>query len=105
MKIFIIIMTNRTIKNLQNMLEIHRYRNGRLEIDYFSRKMSPKFSLIELDGKYYDRNDLKKFIIEQGSTIVPESLRALNSKEKAIVNNKNPYRIFGKAKVYAKNIA
>lgn len=96
---------NKTIKNLQNMLEIHRYKNGRLEIDYFSRKMTPAFSTIELNGKYYDRNGLKKFIAEQGSNIVPESLRALNSKEKANVNNKNPYRIFGKAKVYPKNIS
>ncbi|APC25778.1 hypothetical protein BST79_gp265 [Only Syngen Nebraska virus 5] len=96
---------NNTIKKLQNMLEIHRYRNGRLEIDYFSRKMSPKFSLIELDGKYYDRDSLKKFVAEQASNIVPESLRVLNSKEKANVNNKNPYRILGKAPFFPKNIA
>ena len=95
---------NNAIKKLQNMLEIHRYRNGRLEIDYFSRKMSPKFSLIELDGKYYDRDSLKKFVTEQASNIVPESLRVLNSKEKANVNNKNPYRIFGKAPFFPKNI-
>ena len=94
---------NNAIKKLQNMLEIHRYRNGRLEIDYFSRKMSPKFSLIELDGKYYDRNSLKKFIEEQ-SNIVPESLRVLNTKEKTNVKNKNPYGIFGKAPFFPKNI-
>ena len=98
-------MTNKTIKNLQDMLEIHRYRNGRLEIDYFSRKMSPKFSLIHLDDKYYDRNSLKKYIMEQASNTVPESLRVLSAKEKANVSNKNPFRIFGKAKFFPKNNA
>jgi len=95
----------KTIKNLQNMLEIHRFRNGRLEVDYFSRELRPKFSLIELDGKYYDRNSLKKFIVNQASNIVPESLRVLNSREKSNVNNQTPFKIFGKAPLYPKNIS
>ena len=96
---------NKTVKNLQNMLEIHRYRNGRLEVDYFSRELRPKFSLIELNGKYYDRNSLKKFVTQQASNIVPESLRALNSREKKNVNNQTPFRIFGKVPFYPKNIS
>ena len=96
---------DKAVKNLQNMLSVHRYRNGRLEIDYFSRQLRPKYTLIQLDGKYYDRDSLKKFITDQASNIVPESLRALNSVEKKNVNNATPYRIFGKASVYPKNIS
>ena len=91
------------MNNLKDLLEIHRYRNGREEVDYFSRQLRPKYSLIELDGKYYDRNSLKKFVTERASNIVPESLRAMTPKERNAVTNNTPFRIFGKSKVFSKN--
>ena len=91
--------------NLKNLLDLHRYRDGSAEIDYFSRQMKPKYSLIEIDGKFYDRNAIKKFVKNQASNIVPESLRAMNAKERNDVVNSNPWRIFGKAKILPKNLS
>lgn len=98
-------MNNNKIKNLQNMLSIHRFRDGRPEIDYFSRELRPKYTLIKLDGKYYDRQSLEKFINEKASNIVPESLRSLNNKEIDNAKNKTPYKIFGRVKTYSKNVS
>ena len=94
---------NDAISSLQNMLSIHRYRNGREQVDYFSRQLRPRYSLIELNGTYYDRNTLKKFITERADSIVPESLRAMSGTERANVLNSTPFRIFGKSKIFATN--
>ena len=93
------------MNNLKNKLELHRYRNGREEIDYFSRQLRPKYSLIEIDGKFYDRASLQKFVRDRASNIVPESLKAMTTEEKNRVINSNPWAIFGKAKILPKNIS
>ena len=87
-------------KKLTNDLKIHRYKNGRLEIDYFSRELRPKYTLIKLDNKYYDRVSLKKFLNDRVSSTVPESVRMLNAREIANAKNNNPFRIFGKSKFF-----
>jgi hypothetical protein len=94
---------NDVIPSLQDMLSIHRYRNGRGEVDYFSRQVRPRYSLIELDGKFYDRETLKTFITERANNIVPESLRAMSRTERSNVLNATPFRIFGKAKMFPSN--
>jgi hypothetical protein len=77
-------------------LGLHRYRNGRSELDYFSRQLRPRFSLVEIDGKFYDRNTLKKKITNSGLNVSPESLQTLSAKKKSQVMNAHPYRIYGK---------
>jgi hypothetical protein len=86
-------------------LELHRYRNGREQIEYFSRQLRPAYSLIEIDGKFYDRTSLQKFIQERASNIVPETLRTMTAQEKNTVHNLNPWALFGKAKLLPKNIS
>jgi hypothetical protein len=93
------------MENFMDILNLHRYRNGRSEIDYFSRQLRPRYSLIEIDGKYYDREKLRKYIINQGSAIAPETLKAMNKKNTNNTMNTNPWRIFGKAKILKKNLA
>jgi hypothetical protein len=93
------------MNNLKNKLELHRYRNGREEIDYFSRQLKPKYSLIEIDGKFYDRASLQKFVEERASYIAPETLKAMTKNEKTTVANSNPWRIFGKVKILPKNVS
>jgi hypothetical protein len=93
------------MNTLKNKLELHRYRNGREQIEYFSRQLRPAYSLIEIDGKFYDRTSLQKFIQERASNIVPETLRAMTAQEKNTVHNLNPWALFGKAKLLPKNIS
>jgi hypothetical protein len=93
------------MNNLKNKLSIHRYRNGREEINYFSRQMRPKYSLVEIDGKFYDRASLQKFVKDQASNIVPNSLKAMSTSEKNKVVNSNPWGIFGKVAILSKNLS
>ena len=93
------------MENFMNLLNLHRYRNGRSEIDYFSRQLRPRYSLIEIDGKFYDRERMRKYIINQGSAIAPETLKAMNKKNTNNTMDINPWRIFGKVKFLPKNLA
>ena len=93
------------MNNFMDILNLHRYRNGRSEIDYFSRQLRPRYSLIEIDGKFYDRERMRRYIMNQGSAIAPETLKALNKQTTNNTMNTNPWRIFGKVKFLPKNLA
>ena len=93
----------KNIKKLANNLEIHRYRNGRLETEYFSRQQLPRYALVKLDGDLYARNALKNYLKERNVSIVPKTRRKLTPDELALIFNRNPYRILGKAPVYPSN--
>jgi len=97
--------SNKNIKKVANDLEIHRYRNGRLELEYFSRQQLPRYSLIKLDDSYYGLNSLRTYLKERNTTVVPKTRRRLTKDELAVVFNRNPYRILGKAPVYPSNKA
>ena len=92
------------MNTILDILNIHRYKNGRSEIDYFSRKLRPRHTLIEIDGKFYDRDTLYKRIVDTASNIVPMNLRALTAKERKNAKNINPWGIFGKVKTLPKNV-
>lgn len=96
---------NKTTKKLTGNLEIHRYKNGRLETEYFSRQQLPRYALIKLDDSYYARNALKTYLKERNTTIVPKTRRKLTPDELALIFNRNPYRILGKAPIYPSNRA
>ncbi len=97
--------TNKAAKRLANNLEIHRYRDGRLETEYFSRQQLPRYALIKLDGTLYGRNSLKNYLKERNTSIVPKTRRPLTADERRVIFNNNPYRILGKAPVYPSNRA
>jgi hypothetical protein len=78
---------------VKNKAAMHRYKNGRLQIDYFSRQQRPKWSMIEIDGEYYDRDAIHKFVIDRSNTIVPKTLRKMTKSELEAVINKNPFKI------------
>ena len=91
------------VKKFANNLEIHRYKNGRLETEYFSRQQLPRYALINLDGDLYGRNSLKTYLKERNTTIVPKTRRQLTKDELAVIFNNNPYRILDKAPVFPSN--
>jgi len=96
---------NKNAKKIAGNLEIHRYRNGRLELEYFSRQQLPRYSLINLDGVLYARNSLKNYLKERNVSIVPKTRRPLTKEERNMVFNNTPFRILGKAPIYPSNRA
>jgi hypothetical protein len=84
-------------------LGIHRFLNGRSELDYFTRRMKPRYALIEINGKFFDRDILAKKIKNSGRNTNPESLEKLSTRERNKILNTAPYRILGKAKILPKN--
>lgn len=91
-------------KSLANETELHRTRNGRLNVDMFSRTLKPRWTLIKMNGAYYDRKELAKWLKERGA-LAPSSRRRMTNAETRNVSDKNPYRIYGKAPVRNKNRA
>lgn len=92
----------KTNSNLANETQLHRTRNGRLNIDMFSRTLKPRWTLVKMNGAYYDRRQLAEWLKQRGAT-TPFTRRRMTNKEIQNVGNKNPYRIYGKAPVRNKN--
>ena len=96
---------NKNVKKLAGNLEIHRYKNGRLETEYFSRQQLPRYALIKLDNEFYGLNSLKNYLKERNTTIVPKTRRPLTPAERNMIFNNTPFRILGKAPIYPSNRA
>ena len=92
----------RNLKNLRDAAEVHRTRDGRLEMDRLSRTMRPKWTMIRMNGGYYDRKGLAGWLLSRGK-FSPETRRPLTRAEIADVENANPHGIYGRAPVLDKN--
>ena len=91
-------------EDISSMTDMHRTRNGRLDIDQFSRGLKPKWRMIRIDGAYFDRRKLAEWLTTRGK-FAPTTRRALTSREIEALQNANPYRILGKAPFFPKNRA
>jgi hypothetical protein len=89
---------------LASIAEMHRVRDGRLEVDYLSRELMPRWKLIKVDGVWVERKALSKWILSRGK-ISPKSRKPLSVEELREATNSEPYKIFGKAPKYASNHA
>lgn len=91
-----------TLNELARESRLHRTRDGRLNLDMFSRTLRPRWTLIKIDGAYYDRRGLARWLKERGS-FVPSTRRRMINAEARNAANEKPYRIHGKAPVYPAN--
>jgi hypothetical protein len=89
---------------LASMAEMHRMRDGRLEVDYLSRELMPRWKLVKVDGVWVERKALSNWILSRGK-ISPKSRKPLSADELREATNSEPYRIFQKAPKYASNYA
>jgi len=94
----------RDLNAVGSMGQIHRTRDGRLDIDQFSRTLKPKWTMIRMNGTYFDRKGLADWILRRGK-FSPTTRRPLSPAEIGNVQNVNPYRIYGKALILNKNRA
>lgn len=105
--------TSKTAKNLQELTGVRRSRNGRLAIDWLSRRQKPRWRMVALDGQLYDRDRLRDRLQDRlrqrgtntaatvvnraAVTVVPSTSRPLTPQEVAEVMNANPWRLFRRA--------
>jgi hypothetical protein len=82
--------------------DMHRTRNGRLNVDFLSRRLMPRWKMIKIDGVYYERKALAEWLLRRGA-YAPASRRPLTPAQSADVANANPYRILGKAPLLNSN--
>lgn len=99
-------MQNAT-NELRRLADAPRHRNGRLEIDWFSRRQMTRWRMVPLDGQWYERGRLRDWLQgraqnRQGRVqtrassydVVPASRRRLTAGEIADVQNRNPWRLY-----------
>lgn len=80
---------------LANQLGLARQRNGRLEVDWLTRELRPRWRMIQLDGQWYDLEGLRARLASspRGRPEVPGSRRALTAEELAAILDPNPWSL------------
>lgn len=81
-------------EQLRVLAGVARARNGRLATDWISRREKPRWKMIPLDGLWYNRERLRRFMrARPPPPIVPVSRRKLTSREVDAVFDTNPWRL------------
>ncbi len=81
----------RELDLLQNLAGTARTRNGRLAINWQSRRSMPRWRMVPLNGQWYNRGRLRATV--QRRPKVPHSGRALTAEELANALNTNPWSL------------
>ena len=82
---------------------VHRERDGRLDVDHFSRRLMPRWKMVRVDGRYFDRKALGAWLLERKTS--PITRRPLGARELVNATDPRPHRIFGKAPILDANLA
>ena len=78
---------------LRVMAQVARARNGRLAIDWISRRQRPRWRMLRLNGDWYDRQRLGETVRRRGP-VVPASRRPLTPAELEELEDPNPWGLF-----------
>ena len=99
-------------ESLRDMAGTARYRDGRLDINWISRRQMPRHRMLSLDGQWYDRGRLRDMLDRRAlerarrpqtrsqtraggeQNTVPASRRPMTAAESAAVRDPNPWRLF-----------
>lgn len=77
---------------------MHRTRNGRLEVDQLSRRLQPRWKMVRVDGRWYDRRALAAWLLgHPGLATVPyapASRAGIARNQVAAITDANPYRLW-----------
>lgn len=87
----------RELAELRSIAQVHRSRNGRLQLNWLSRRALPRYKMLALDGQWYDRRRLRDRLRSDRAAgrrlVVPHSARALTAAELAAVADVNPWSL------------
>ena len=91
-------MSTTTIDDVAEQLRVlagvARARNGRLEINWISRTQRPRWRMVFLDGRWYERESLGRLLDRRPSPErVPASRRQLTTEELWKLRDPNPWRL------------
>lgn len=87
-------VSDNAAQTLRQLTGTARARNGRLAIDWISRRQEPRYKMTRLDGEWYDRDDLRRVLSKRPRPeAVPVSRRPLTARELAGVRDPNPWSL------------
>lgn len=82
-------------EQLRRLARVARKRNGRLAIDWTSRRQKPRWRMVALDSQWYDRARLRDILARRPTpSVVPASRRRLTAAELGLIANTNPWRLY-----------
>jgi len=82
-------------EQLRVLARVARARNGRLAIDWISRRQMPRWRMLLVDGQYYNRQRLRQLLSRKPDLrSAPGSKRKLVPAELKAVYNNNPWRLY-----------
>lgn len=88
-------MNESAAEQLRALAGVARARNGRLQIDWISRRQVPRWRMVALNGQWYDRERLKRLLASRPPpAAVPASRRKLSRAEQNRVNDARPWALF-----------
>lgn len=82
-------------EQLRRLARVARKRNGRLAIDWVSRRQKPRWRMVGLNSQWYDRGRLRDLLAGRPTpSVVPASRRRLTARELENIANTNPWRLY-----------
>ena len=87
--------TEAAAEKLRLIAGVARARNGRLAIDWISRRQKPRWRMVLLDGQYYNRRRLRELLDRRPApAAVPASRRQLRDPEIEDIVDSNPWGLY-----------
>jgi hypothetical protein len=87
----------RELAALKGIAEVHRTRDGRLAVNWLSRREVARWRMLALNGQWYDRGRLRQRVSSNTSqgrvAVVPHSSRRMTNAEVAEALNLNPWSL------------
>lgn len=81
-------------EKLRLIAGVARARNGRLAIDWVSRRQKPRWRMVLLDGQHYNRRRLRELLDRRPAPpAVPASRRPLRGAEIKDILDPNPWAL------------
>ncbi len=101
-------MSSSEADRVRDLVGIARYRNGRLGVNWLSRRQMPRWRLVSLNGTSYSRDGLRRRLemLEKldRDLIVPVTRRLMTARELAAIRDPNPWSLFPPRRTTKSNV-
>lgn len=87
----------RELAALKGIADIHRTRDGRLAVNWLSRRQQARWRMLAMNGQWYNRGRLRNSVRSNASRgkapLVPHSSRRMTNAELANALNASPWSL------------
>ncbi len=87
---------DREAQALRAAARVMRARNGRLAVDWITRRQKPRWHMLPLDSTWYDRDRLRALVAARA--VVPSTSRPLTPGERRAIANTHPWKLSNKTR-------